>query len=88
MQSAPVGIKVIDFKKSMHALNLQAYLANLVVLGESVIVKDGKHERLVKGLSIRQILELKRLVEERIQCLSMDLGLKLLEPLGLGQQVD
>lgn len=47
------------------------------MLRESVVVKDGEHERLVEAFGVRQVLELERLVEERVQRLSMYLRLEL-----------
>ena len=53
------------------------YLSDSVMLRKSVIVKDSEHQGLVKSIRIRKILELKGLIEEWIQCFSVDFCLKL-----------
>ena len=55
---------------------------------KSVVVKDGKHECLVKGFRVGQILEVKLLVEKRVESLAMDLRLKLFLSLRFRQQID
>ena len=55
---------------------------------ESVIVKDGEHQRLVKGVGVRDVLEKEGLVEEGVEGLPVHLGLKLLHPLGLRDEED
>ena len=62
---------------------INAHLSNSIVLWKSVIVKDGKHQRLVKGVGVRDVLEKEGLVEEGVESLPVHLGLKLLHPLGL-----
>ncbi len=58
----------------LHCKNMTfPYLANLIVLWESVVIKKIEHESLVECLSVGQVLELKRLVEEWIQSFSMNL---------------
>ena len=52
-------------------------LADLVVLGEAVVVEAGEDERLVEGLAVGHPLEGERLVEERVQRLAVNLGLEL-----------
>ena len=64
------------------------YISNLVMLGKPIVVEDGKHESLVKSLGIRQVFELKSLVEKRVERLAVNFGLKLFLPLGLRDQVD
>ena len=53
------------------------YLSDSVMLRKSVIVKDSEHQGLVKSIRIRKILELKGLIEEWIQCFSVDFCFKL-----------
>ena len=53
------------------------------MLGKSVVVENGEHQGLVKGVRIRDVLEEERLVEEWIQCLPVHLRLELLHPLRL-----
>ena len=52
-------------------------LADLVVLGEAVVVEGGEDERLVEGLAVGHPFEGERLVEERVQRLAVNLGLEL-----------
>ena len=52
-------------------------LADLVVLGEAVVVEASEDERLVEGLAVGHPLEGERLVEERVQRLAVNLGLEL-----------
>ena len=52
-------------------------LADLVVLGEAVVVEDGEDEGLVEGLAVGDALEGERLVEERVQRLPVHLRLEL-----------
>ena len=42
------------------------YLSDSIMFRESVIVKDGEHQGLVKSIRIRKILELKGFVEKWI----------------------
>lgn len=58
------------------------------MLRKSVIVKDGEHQRLVKGVGVRDVLEQEGLVEEWVECLPVHLSLKLLHPLRLGDEED
>ena len=60
-----------------------AYLSNTIVLGKSVVVENGEHQGLVKGVRIRDVLEEERLVEEGVERLPVHLRLKLLHPLRL-----
>ena len=55
---------------------------------ESVIVKDGEHQSLVKSIRIREILELKGFVEKRIQRFSVDFGFKLFHSFCFRHQKD
>ena len=64
------------------------YISNLVMLGKPIVVKDGEHECLVKSLSIRQIFELKSLVEKGVERLAVNLGFKLFLSFGLRDQID
>ena len=69
-------------------LNSFGHLSNTIVLRESVVVKDGEHQRLVEGVSVRNVLEQERLVEEWVERLPVHLCLKLLHPLRLGDEED
>ena len=53
------------------------------MLGKSVVVENGEHQGLVKGVRIRDVLEEERLVEEGVERLPVHLRLKLLHPLRL-----
>ena len=66
----------------------RTYISNLVMLGKPIVVENGEHEGLVKSLGVRQVLELKSLVEKRVERLSVNLGLELFLAFGLGDQVD
>lgn len=69
-------------------LNSFGHLSNTIVLRESVVVKDGEHQRLVEGVGVRDVLEQERLVEEWVERLPVHLCLKLLHPLRLGDEED
>ena len=69
-------------------LNSFGHLSNTIVLRESVVVKDGEHQRLVEGVGVRDVLEQERLVEEWVERLPVHLRLKLLHPLRLGDEED
>ena len=58
------------------------------MLGKSVVVENGEHQGLVKGVRIRDVLEEERLVEEGVERLPVHLRLKLLHPLGLRDEED
>ena len=60
-----------------HMTSTHLDLADLVVLGEAVVVEAGEDERLVEGLAVGHPLEGERLVEERVQRLAVNLGLEL-----------
>ena len=64
------------------------HFAYAIVFGESVIVEDGEHQCLVEGVRVGNVLEQERFVEEWVEGLSVDLGLKLLQALGLGDEED
>lgn len=67
-------------------LDLSPHLSDAIVLRKSVVVKDGEHQRLVKGVRVWDVLEQEGLVEERVERLPVHLRLKLLHPLCLGDE--
>ena len=60
-----------------HMTSTHLDLADLVVLGEAVVVEASEDERLVEGLAVGHPLEGERLVEERVQRLAVHFGLEL-----------
>ena len=53
------------------------------MLRETVVVKDGEHQGLVKCFGIRKILELEGFIEERVKGFSMNLCFKLFDSFSL-----